>query len=1248
MIFLLPVLLLNEGVRAQSYLNTGRDTASSSGLRIISDSDDGLMLHYKSGSREFEKLSPDEGRFVRLRIPDHSYSSAPGEPELPVLTRLIDYDRARDARIIISNIITVRQYLSELGDYDRIIPTQPGQAKTKKPQDTLFVLDKSVYSADHPLLTDTVKIEKIGIMRGKTIGRLEVNPVIYNPSDKYVDIIVSMDIFIDYTTEYIPSRAIKGRSDFDKLLSKGLINYNPDDVIPSFSLEPSGLIIVSDTLFKKHLKPLVRWKTQKGMKVTEIYIGENGLEKNFADIKDTLTYIFNNGTVENPAPTYLILAGDINYIPPSQGTNYLTDMYYAEFDGNGDFIPDMFTGRLPARDTSQMKAIVNKIIEYESFMFADTVSHIRKAVAVTGYDEGHVSFMDGQVNYAADYFNENPNSTESYVFNHQLNDSIRTVRYDSLKTLMKNGVGFINYSGHGSSSSWLDTGIDYTFPGIMTNESKYPLIISNACLTAKYNDLNCLGTRLVRAIDKGALAFIGCTNDSYWTEDYYWAVGVGPIVWNPSYENSGLGFYDRLFHLNGEKPSEWYTTTGEILYAGNLSVSSSTSPRKQYYWENYVLLGDPSITPFIGKADTISVSVPDNLPPGLKTLNLITEEFAYAGLSDFDTLWDARHATPDGSISLEIPDAEKDSCLLVLTRQNARPFIKTVYFAESDTAWLSVNDIIVSDITGNDNGKADYGETISLKVDLQNAGKQAAENVYVKISSDSDYLTIISDSLNIGTLGAKTEIIETGFSISIADSIPDLNITSLDIEIHHTGSTIMHTADISLHAPDLVIINSIADDSATGNGNGLAEPGERVNIVIRVKNLGSSACSGNMNISDISEYIDFDLTSIPTGLLSPDVVSDIIIPAEISMDTPESYEITFTAAVSCGPYLATNTLSVVAGKQTEDFELMNFTTFPWITDSENPWIITDQDSRSNMYSARSGNITHNEKSVLSMLLNMPEDDSLRFWYKVSSEESWDSLSFSVDEDIILIESGEADWTEAIIPLSEGVHLLEWKYEKDQSVNNGYDCAYIDLVRFPDMSFIQSALKLNKISSPVEGKSYSEEVISVDINNLGRDTVRTISMTYIINSNQPVNETFNTEIMPGDSLTLSFTQTYDMSAEDTYFIRVFATYPDNHFINDTLKATIVSTGFIEPEPEKDGFMIAPNPIRDHINIISNIDSEDNTLIIFNQQGAAIMKEEIQFISAGQEISLKPGSLAGGTYILLIQTGTKRYRYKFIKL
>ena len=50
--------------------------------------------------------------------------------------------------------------------------------------------------------------------------------------------------------------------------------------------------------------------------------------------------------------------------------------------------------------------------------------------------------------------------------------------------------------------------------------------------------------------------------------------------------------------------------------------------------------------------------------------------------------------------------------------------------------------------------------------------------------------------------------------------------------------------------------------------------------------------------------------------------------------------------------------------------------------------------------------------------------------------------------------GPQDWVEKDIIIPPGVNKLEWIYKKDESVSSGSDCAWIDFLTFPRLSFIK--------------------------------------------------------------------------------------------------------------------------------------------------------------------------------------------------
>ncbi|TFH39154.1 MAG: hypothetical protein E4G95_01870, partial [Bacteroidia bacterium] len=789
---------------------------------------------------------------------------------------------------------------------------------------------------------------------------------------------------------------------------------------------------------------------------------------------------------------------------------------------------------------------------------------------------------------------------------------------------------------------WLHTGINYNTIATLTNRSRYPVIISNACQTANYANPNCFGSTFVRKKEKGALAFIGCSNDSYWTEDFYFAVGVAQLTDNPVYDESGPGFYDRWFHLHDETPGFWQISLGQLMFSGNMAVSESSSSKKRYYWETYTLLGDPSIIPFIGSPTPFSETLPDSIPRAIKTLTLTSEAFSYVAISDFDTLWDASHASPSGAVILDIPDVQKDSCLVIITGQNKIPYKKTLYFSDPDTAWLNINDINTDDQYGNNNGLADYSETISLTVELQNAGGGDSPGTYLILGSNSEYLEIISDSVFLGNISALTETtMDNLFEIKINDSIPDLEIVTFDLSLKNGTSIVTQLFDLSIHSPAPVILNCYTDDSETGNGNNLAEAGEKISIIVRVSNNGSSTTSGVLLFSSASEWLDFAESIVNTGPISPGEVVELSVTATINENTPEATSISFVTTINCYPYSDSKELSIFSGKSTEDFELQNFNTFPWKNLSEHPWIISERESYSNSFAARSGlsSSNHNQQSVLSLYINLPEDDTMSFWYKVSSEYNYDWFRFEVDSLLQFRESGQSDWQIAEVPLKKGVHLLQWIFAKDLSLSEGLDCAWIDFLRFPELAFLKNDVSLNRILSPKPYAQYRDEAVAVEVTNLGRDTISTLELAYHLNDGPQVNEKFFKKINPGDTVNITFSQRVDLSEPGNYFINLFPLFADEYSRNDTLKGTFISYNYL--------IQVGPNPFDDRINFTSQGLYDDVTVRLFSSGGILLLEKRYEQFLPGEIISMEVPYLAGGLYVMKIHTVLGTSTYKLIK-
>ena len=93
--------------------------------------------------------------------------------------------------------------------------------------------------------------------------------------------------------------------------------------------------------------------------------------------------------------------------------------------------------------------------------------------------------------------------------------------------------------------------------------------------------------------------------------------------------------------------------------------------------------------------------------------------------------------------------------------------------------------------------------------------------------------------------------------------------------------------------------------------------------------------------------------------------------------------------------------------------------------------------------AQSGDISDDQKSWMQMTVSGPT--TVEFYWKVSSEVSFDFLEFYIDDVLQDQINGSKDWEQKSYTISSGLHTLEWRYVKDSTVSSGSDCGWVDKV-----------------------------------------------------------------------------------------------------------------------------------------------------------------------------------------------------------
>ncbi len=138
----------------------------------------------------------------------------------------------------------------------------------------------------------------------------------------------------------------------------------------------------------------------------------------------------------------------------------------------------------------------------------------------------------------------------------------------------------------------------------------------------------------------------------------------------------------------------------------------------------------------------------------------------------------------------------------------------------------------------------------------------------------------------------------------------------------------------------------------------------------------------------------------------------------------------------------------LVSQEVEDFETGDFSQFEWQFGGNADWFITDVNPYEGVYSAQSGDINDAQTSELFVSYEVYSAEDISFWFRVSSEGNWDYLRFYIDNTEMGEWSGEVAWQQASFSVSPGFHTFKWAYEKDFSLSNGADAAWVDFISFP--------------------------------------------------------------------------------------------------------------------------------------------------------------------------------------------------------
>ena len=607
LVVMFVMVLASWSMADEIYLSRdGQDT----NIRIIQDNlasrvKATLQLECHVQSLTTEVVATEQGSFTRLFVRGWQHSYNAGAPELPMLCRIVELPLGGEIRV---RVLASQKTEAETKTYGIIAPLYPNQPSVRRDQRNVpFSYNRAAYQVGYSKGA-IAQVEELGMMRASRLALVKIFPVEYSPVDSKItihndikvelsvadpDIAASLKLKQKFASEY-----------FSKIKAKVL---TPASLAVASAPRGAGYLIVAHKMFSSTLQPFIAHKKSRGYNVIVHYFEST---PSVVEVQDVI-----KAEYAQSAPVFLLIVGDVAQIPAKSCGSHYSDLYYHSVlsGGDSDYIPDMLCGRFSAGNVEDLQNQIDKTIEYENIDGKNRPQFLNRYALVAGWDYSWaVKRGYPQIRYAIKYYF---NPDKSYVanvtegdFSNGRNVYLTTKSNDSeasIVSLVNSGVGFFNYTAHGSQKEFSDPTFNMSDIDNLDNKGMYPLVVGNCCLTGSLQVDTCFGEKWLRAKDKGAIGYIGGSNYTYWDEDLWFGVGlcVNDSSVNagnpPAIDKTGVGMYEAgfgVFTKADEIPANLrIACNATAMLAGNMAVLASSSSRKEYYFQVYHLFGDPSL-----------------------------------------------------------------------------------------------------------------------------------------------------------------------------------------------------------------------------------------------------------------------------------------------------------------------------------------------------------------------------------------------------------------------------------------------------------------------------------------------------------------------------------------------------------------------------------------------------------------------------------------------------------------------------
>lgn len=895
--FIVIFLVLTGIVSAQNWvtITSGQPVAARTTL-LSSDATSSVVEFEVAGFNLIPVTTPRGDAFV-VDIDGATPLLAKGMPDLPKLTAsLIIPDQAlMDVRVISSNYI----------DYPfiEIAPSKGNFTRDIDPATVPYTYGRA-YGQDAFYPAQIAGLRDPYILRDHRGQTIIVNPFSYNPVTKTLRVYyqITVEVFQSgLSTLNIPERNAQPETtvdEFQRIYERHFLNANNGSRYTPLE-EQGNMLIISHGPFMADMQAFADWKRTIGIP-TEI-VDVSTIGTNSTAIKNFVAdYYATNGL------TFLLLVGDHAQVPTVTTGNLggPSDHAYGYLAGN-DHYPEIFVGRFSAENSAQVQTQVNRSIAYEQNPDVN-VDWFSKGFGIASSegpgDDGEYDWQHMR-NIRTDLMGYTYTAIgELYDGSQGGEDLPGNPNSGHVSAEVNAGRSIINYTGHGSQTSWSTTGFSNSGVNGLSNNNMWPFIWSVACVNGDFLNNTCFAEAWLRASNAngptGAVATLMSTiNQS----------------WNPPMD----GQDDMVDILVESYQNNIKRTFGGISMNGCMKMNDSYGTGGYEITDTWLIFGDPSLM--------VRTALPQNL-------SVNHNPVAFIGSNQFTVTCNTQGAIAcltlngdilgtavvnGGTATITIPTLTNVGTMkLAVTAFNHIPYIADIDVLPLEGPYVVYNNYSIDDAAGNNNQQLDYNESVTMALGLKNAGTEDVENALVTLICADPYVTLTDTSEVYPLIGAgQVAAVADGFAFSVSSDVPDGYAIPFSFTVVAGENEWSGNFNVIAHSVVLNFAGNILTDTQ-GNNNGKADPGETFQMNLSVINAGTAPASDVYGLlSSDDPYVMIHTDSVSYGTIGGYETISAAFTVTVLPSTPTGHTAQFVITMSAGgAFTTTAPISVIIGQ----------------------------------------------------------------------------------------------------------------------------------------------------------------------------------------------------------------------------------------------------------------------------------------------------------------------------------------------